>query len=233
MDGVSDAPQTTASPDVPRPRPQQEPAPAPRRPAAGRRSLTLALLLGAVGAAAVLLAAGKTWATGSAPLTGGGLVPVRVTGKTVSGLPDALALVGLAALLAVFSVRRTGRLVVSALLTLCGAGVIWTAAATSSGTAALNSAAARASGLTDTTVRHVAHTGWPWAAALGGALLLAAGVTALLRSHTWPAMSARYERDAAPGRPAARTPRTAPDPDHPGELWKALDRGEDPTARDD
>ena len=39
-------------------------------------------------------------------------------------------------------------------------------------------------------------------------------------------MSGRYERDstAARARPAA-----APDPERPEEIWKALDRGEDPT----
>lgn len=46
-------------------------------------------------------------------------------------------------------------------------------------------------------------------------------------------MSGRYERDGTPRAP--RTPRpakaTAPavDPDRPEDIWKALDRGEDPT----
>lgn len=40
-------------------------------------------------------------------------------------------------------------------------------------------------------------------------------------------MSGRYERDGTP-RPR-KAARTAPDPDRPEDLWKALDRGEDPT----
>ncbi|MDI5963195.1 TIGR02234 family membrane protein [Streptomyces sp. SL13] len=196
-------------------------------PSSGRRSLTAALVLGAVGAAVVLFAAGETWATGSAPVAGAH-EPVSVSGKAVTGIPDALALVGLAALVAVFAVRRTGRVVVSVLLAVCGAGVLWTAVAGASGTGALDAAAAKASGLTATTVQHASHSGWPWVAAAGGLLLLCSGLIAVARGGSWPAMSSRYERDGTP-RPR-RAPRKAPDPEAPGEIWKALDRGEDPTA---
>ncbi|AEW93532.1 MULTISPECIES: TIGR02234 family membrane protein [Streptomycetaceae] len=209
-----------APPDRP-----DHPAP-PKRPA--RASLAAALLLGAAGAAVVLLAVGKTWATGLAPAVGG-TVPVHAGGKAVTGLPGALALVGLAALVAVFAVRRVGRLIVSVLLALCGAGVIAAAVAGAADTSAVNDAAARASGLTSTTAQHIAHTGWPWITALGGALLLLAGLLAVARGARWPGMSARYERAGA--RPAPRPRRAPVDPDHPGELWKALDRGEDPTQR--
>ncbi|WP_018350809.1 Trp biosynthesis-associated membrane protein [Longispora albida] len=49
--------------------------------------------------------------------------------------------------------------------------------------------------------------------AVCGALVAAAGTLAALRSSAWPVMGARYERK----------------PDRPGDLWDALDRGEDPT----
>ncbi|MEU6170720.1 TIGR02234 family membrane protein [Streptantibioticus parmotrematis] len=199
---------------------------APRRRAPGRRSLAAALVSGAAGASVVLLAAGKTWATGST-LAAGSLIAIKASGKDVTGLPDALALVALAALVAVFAVRGAGRVVVSALLTLCGAGTVAACVAGASATGALDAAATRASGLSDSTVRHAAHTGWPWIAALGGLLLLAAGLLALARGAAWPAMGSRYER---PGGPRAGRPgRAAPDPENPGEMWKALDRGEDPT----
>ena len=217
---------------VPQPRSadgSHEPAAGPPRRASGRRSLTAALLLGTAGSALVLLAAGRTWSTGSAASAGGQL-PVAATGKAVTGLPDALALAGLAALVAVFAVRRVGRRVVSLLLALCGAGTIAAAVAGAGDTAALDVAAAKASGLSGTTVQHVAHTGWPWAAVLGGALLLAAGLLAIARGALWPAMSGRYERG---GGGADKVPRSrmAPDPERPEEMWKALDRGEDPTDR--
>ncbi len=219
MEGVSDAPEPN------RPRPDDVQPPAAR--SGGRGSLVAALLLGGAGAAVTLLGDGRTWATGSAPAAGA-LLPVHVSGGDVTALPDALALVGLAALVAVFAVRGAGRAVVCALLALTGAGTVWTSATGAFDVGALNAAAARASGLTATTVRHIGHTSWPWITALGGLLLFAAGLLALRCSHSWPAMSSRYERDGSP-RPR-RTPRNPPDPDHPAELWKALDRGEDPTA---
>ena len=41
----------------------------------------------------------------------------------------------------------------------------------------------------------------------------------------WPSMGGRYERSGAP-----KPRRRAVDPDRPEELWKAIDRGEDPTG---
>jgi uncharacterized membrane protein (TIGR02234 family) len=51
-----------------------------------------------------------------------------------------------------------------------------------------------------------------------------AGLLALRYGRLWPAMSGRYERGTARPRAAA-----APT-DRPEDLWKALDRGEDPTG---
>jgi uncharacterized membrane protein (TIGR02234 family) len=215
--GVSDAARTNQVTDDARP------GPAAR---ARRGGLVATLLCGAAGSAVVLWAAGETWARGRAA-TAGSLVPVSVAGKTVTGAPDALALVALAALLAVFAVRGPARTVVCALLALCGAGTVWTAGTGAADTHALDAAAGRASGLSATTAHLVQHTAWPWVAVLGGLLLLVAGVLALLRARTWPVMSTRYERD---GTPRPRAARPVADPESPAELWKALDRGEDPTA---
>jgi uncharacterized membrane protein (TIGR02234 family) len=194
----------------------------------GRRSLATALLLGSVGAAVALLASRQGWAEGTASVAGGS-VPLTAKGSDVTGVPDALAIVGLAALVAVFAVRRAGRVLVSALLTLSGAGTVAAAvlgATRDSAGTALDEEAARVSGDTAATVEALSHTVWPYIAAAGGALILLAGLLALRYGRAWPGMSGRYERDGAP-RP--RTPRPV-DPDRPEDLWKALDRGEDPTA---
>ncbi|KIZ18285.1 TIGR02234 family membrane protein [Streptomyces natalensis] len=219
---------------VPQPRidaaPADEPAPEPvaAPPASGgRRSLAVALLSGAAGAGLTLLATGRTWATGSAVLAQGSL-PRSVTGSDVTGVPGALAVVGLAALVAVFAVRRAGRIAVAALLTLSGLGTAVAAVLGLSDTAALREKASTAVGVAGTDVHHVTYTLWPWVTAAGGALLLIAGLLALLRGRHWPAMSGKYER--TPG--GARGPRRAQppaDPDRPEEIWKSLDRGEDPT----
>ncbi|MFR9726451.1 TIGR02234 family membrane protein [Streptomyces sp. MS19] len=195
-----------------------------------RRALAAALLSGAVGAAVVLIAAGQTWGEGTASSSGAEL-PVTASGSAVSGLPSALALVGLAALVAVFAVRNAGRAVVAALLALSGAGAIGTALLGAGDSAALERSAADVMGLTHAAVTGVDHTGWPWVSALGGLLLLFAGLLALSYGRQWPAMSGRYERAGRRERgPAGPARRARPvDPDRPENIWRALDRGEDPT----
>ncbi|NUK54431.1 TIGR02234 family membrane protein [Streptomyces lunaelactis] len=205
------------------------PVPQPRAEAATaatsrRRSLAAALFLGAVGAVVVLLASGRTWAEGTAAV-GGGSLPLGADGGDVTGVPTALAIVGLAALVAVFAVRRAGRLLVSALLALSGAGAALAAFLGASDSAALDEKAAQTTGDAAATVDALTHSAWPYVTVAGGLLILLAGLLALRYGKQWPAMSGRYERDGTP------RPRKAPvvDPDRPEDLWKALDRGEDPT----
>ncbi|MEU5428686.1 TIGR02234 family membrane protein [Streptomyces olivoreticuli] len=219
----------TVSAAVPHPRPQAEPA--PRAGGARRHSVGAALLFGAAGAALVLLAGGRTWAEGTAAADiAQSAVSKQVTGQDINGLPGALAVVGLATLVAVFAVRGVWRTVVAAVLALCGAGIVAGAATGAFDTGALEEKAAKAQGLTSSAVDHVSHTPWPWVALTGGVLLLLAGLLALRHGQHWPTMSGRYERD---GTPRPRRARTAPDPERPEELWKALDRGEDPTGESD
>ncbi|MGK5530368.1 TIGR02234 family membrane protein [Streptomyces sp. URMC 129] len=215
--------------------------PAVTGPGTARRTLAVALLSGATGAAVVLISAGQTWGEGETAVSGAEL-PVTASGSAVSGLPSALALVGLASLVAVFAVRRTGRAVVASVLALSGAGAIGAALLGSGDTEALEANAAEAMGLTEAAVTGVSHTGWPWFSALGGLLLLCAGLLALSYGQQWPAMSGRYERSAR--RPAgsrraggagtgagagAAGAGAGEDADRPEDIWRALDRGEDPT----
>ncbi|WP_033318038.1 TIGR02234 family membrane protein [Streptomyces yerevanensis] len=192
----------------------------------GRRSLAIALLCGALGAAVALLATRQGWSEGTATVAGGDF-PLKATGSDVTGVPASLAIVGLAALVAVFAVRRAGRFLVAGLLALSGAGTVAAALLGASDSSALDDKAAQASGDTAATVDSMSHTAWPYVAAAGGVLLLLAGLLALRYGRLWPAMSGRYERD---GTPRPRRPRPAADPDRPEEMWKALDRGEDPTG---
>ncbi|MER6128971.1 TIGR02234 family membrane protein [Streptomyces sp. NPDC001795] len=204
------------------PHPRSEAA-APVR--SGRRSLALALLCGAVGAAVALLSSRQGWSAGTVTVAGGDF-PLTAKGSEVTGVPAALAIVGLAALVAVFAVRRSGRLLVSGLLALSGAGTVAAALLGATDSSALDEKAAQAAGDTSATAVSLTHTAWPYVAALGGALILLAGLLALRYGRLWPAMSGRYERDGTP-RPRKAKP---VDPDRPEDLWKALDRGEDPTG---
>ncbi|MBT2423010.1 TIGR02234 family membrane protein [Streptomyces sp. ISL-22] len=205
------------------PHPRSE---APGSARAGRMSLALALLCGALGAAVALLATRQRWSEGTATVAGGPF-PLTARGSDVTGVPAALAIVGLAALVAVFAVRRAGRFVVAGLLALSGAGTVAAALLGASDSSALDEKAARASGDTSATVHALTHTAWPYVAAVGGVLILLAGLLALRYGRLWPGMSGRYERGGVPG-PRRKAP--AADPDRPEELWKALDRGEDPTG---
>ncbi|MET7859026.1 TIGR02234 family membrane protein [Streptomyces sp. NPDC005318] len=210
---------------VPVPQPRTQAAVAPDA-TGSRRSLAVGLLLGALGAAVVLLASGQTWAEGKAAV-GGVALPLTVDGQDVTGLPAALAIVGLAALVAVFAVRSAGRLLVAGLLALSGLGAGVSACLGAADSAALDEKAAQTTGDASATIDALSHTAWPYVTAAGGLLILLAGLLALRYGKLWPTMSGRYERDGTP-RPR-RTARTAPDPDRPEDLWKALDRGEDPT----
>ncbi|MBV6699454.1 TIGR02234 family membrane protein [Kitasatospora aureofaciens] len=174
------------------------------------------LLLTVLGAVLVLTAAGRDWAQGRA-----GTLEVSVTGGKISELPGGLALVGLAAAVAVFAVRGVGRIAVGVLTLLAGLGVAATAVAGAGDTTALDGEAARKLALAGSTATEVGHTGWPWAAVAGGVLLALAGLLTVRFGRGWPAMGSRYE---APTRTAPATT------DTPADLWKALDRGEDPTA---
>ncbi|MEU9985738.1 TIGR02234 family membrane protein [Streptomyces sp. NPDC048045] len=204
------------------PHPRSEAA-APAR--SGRRSLAVALMCGALGAAVALLATRQRWAEGTASVAGG-TFPLTARGSDVTGIPAALAIVGLAALVAVFAVRRAGRFVVAAVLALSGAGIVVSALVGASDSSALDEKAAQTTGNTSATVAALSHTGWPYVAAAAGVLILLAGLLALRYGRLWPAMSGRYERGADRPRRKARPV----DPERPEEIWKALDRGEDPTG---
>ena len=186
----------------------------------------MALTSGALGAAVALLSTRQRWSEGTATVAGGAF-PLTARGSDVTGVPAALAIVGLAALVAVFAVRKAGRLLVSMLLALSGAGTVAAALLGVSDSSALDEQAAKAAGDTSATVDALSHTAWPYVAAVGGALLLLAGLLAIRYGRLWPAMSGRYERNGAP---RVRRRAAPVDPDRPEEIWKALDRGEDPTG---
>ncbi|WP_031069070.1 TIGR02234 family membrane protein [Streptomyces sp. NRRL WC-3742] len=191
-------------------------SPTPASAAPSRRTLAVMLLLTVLAAVLVLTAAGKVWAEGRA-----GSLDVSVTGSTISELPGGLALVGLAAAVAVFAVRGAGRLAVGALTLLAGLGAAAAAVAGAGDTDALDTEAARKLALAGSTATEVTHGAWPWLAVVGGLLLAVAGLLTLRYGRGWPAMGSRYEA------PTRKGPAKA---DTPADLWKALDRGEDPTT---
>ncbi|MGK5551093.1 Trp biosynthesis-associated membrane protein [Actinomadura kijaniata] len=195
------------------------------------RERGLTALLCAAGAGLTLLAAGRPWATVRAR---DAITPfaLEVTGRDLGATAGALGWAALAALAALFATRGKVRAGVGLLLAAFGA-VIALSSVTAIDEGTIRSAAGDRSALLRIAARPVVETGPWWAVSLcGGALVALAGLAALLRGGRWPGLSSRYERrDAAPGRarPGASGGGAASPGGDPADLWKSLDRGEDPT----
>ena len=187
-----------------------------------RRGLGTAVLLCLVGAFLVLVAAGRSWVDVEIPPTP--LAEARTdpyTGTDLVQGMSALGLVGLAGVVALAATRRTGRTLVGLVLLATGAGAVAAVLSTSSTTFSEE--------LPGQPTDAVAHLTVWWAlTAVGGLLLVLAGVLTVVVGRSWPALGQRYD---APTSPAAATAPTAPAEQLTEKgLWEALDRGEDPTA---
>lgn len=175
----------------------------------GRREFLAALFVVLGGALMVLLASTQQWAevvvdpTLSVPPS----VWDELRGQAVAPAARALGLVGLAGVVALAATRRIGRRVVGVVLVLAGVGTVLASLFASPETS-------WSPGAGDATAP-LRITGWPWASAFGGALLVAGGIWVIARAGRWPTMGERYDRSAPS--PAAE------------DAWSALDRGEDPT----
>jgi uncharacterized membrane protein (TIGR02234 family) len=211
----------------------------------GRRELTTAVLGAAVAGALALVSGGQAWAAVTAERQAP-LPPVVavLSGADAAPLVPAMGLVLLAAAVALLAVRSVGRVVVGLLMAVAGGVLAWSGVRALTGTLDAAVAGIPAGGTT-TDVTAV----WPVLAAVAGVLGAATGLLVVLRGRTWPGMGRRYERGTgaaatdttatdttaadttATDTTAADTPaRTETDEDRAQSAWKALDRGEDPTA---
>jgi len=174
-----------------------------------RRELARTVVECVAGAALTLLATSRTWrvVSGSGPVS----VPAhRLTGGQILPWASPIALVGLAGAGALLAVRGRVRAVLGVLLMVAALPL------------ALGGSYAATAGR--------AQAGWSLLCALGGLLIGHAGLTALLRGASWPALGSRYERPTAP--PTEYLERGGPSRSDVA-MWDALDRGEDPTRPSD
>lgn len=211
-----------------------------------RREYLGTLLLGAAGAAVVLVAVRQDWArvltVQPHPLPASTAV---VRGQDLLPAAGALGLAALAGLAAVVATRRLVRRLTGGLLAAFGVGIIVAlsmpvtdAQVRGAVTGAAGTASSVAGGSTvdgGTTpgggvagisvASHVTMAAfpWRWVAVAGAVLIVAAGLLAVWRGSRWPVMSSRYDR---PARAAARQ---APAGTDPAALWEALSQGVDPT----
>jgi uncharacterized membrane protein (TIGR02234 family) len=200
-----------------------------------RRELTAALGLCALAGALALSASSQRWLqvtiTRQPPLPPAAEV---LTGAQAAALVPACGLLVLAAAVALVAVRGAGRLLVGLLVVVAGGVLGWSGLRALTG--GLDAGVVDLSdvvGLADARVTSSVPATWPALTLVAGLLAVLAGTLVVLRGRHWPGMGRRYERTGtatvpvgAP-RPAAR-PETAEDRHQ--AAWKALDRGEDPTA---
>jgi uncharacterized membrane protein (TIGR02234 family) len=183
--------------------------------ASGRRELAGAVGGSVLAGALALVAGGRTWAETTVDRQPP-LPPVVdvLSGSDAAPLVPATGLVLLAAAVALLAVRSAGRIAVGLLMAVAGGILVW------SGLRASTGGLATRGGTVDVA------TAWPLLAAVAGVLGVVAGLLVVLRGRAWPGLGRRYDRTpdaAAPTRPET-------DEDRAHAAWKALDRGEDPTA---
>lgn len=177
-----------------------------------RREITAALVLCVLGAALLLLAAGRDWVR--IPATGS-LFANSVAKADVADLVRALGLAALTGVVGIAAARGRGRAAVGVVLALVGGY----AAAVAAGAGVSPESQMLAGAAAEPAVEFVA-TAWPWVAAAGGLLVCLAGLLVAARGPRWSALSQRYAGAAAAPAPAATE----------AGLWDALSRGDDPTV---
>jgi hypothetical protein len=169
-----------------------------------RASLVRTLVVGAASAGLAVVASNAVW--GVEPATAPQR-PEELAGGDLAPVVVPLTLVTLACWGAVLVLRRRGRRVVAVLgATAALAAVVVTLVR------------AADAGDLDLTV-------WPWVVAVAAAVSALALAQAWVAAPGWPEMSSRYDRRAESQETGEERPSQSP-----GELWRALDEGRDPTA---
>ena len=185
----------------------------------------MAVALCALGAALVLLAAGKPWVRAVVDLPAP-LPSARdaLAGRDLVPQATALGLAGLAGLAGLMATRGVARAAVGVVLMVIGASLAGFSAAGTRHDRVVAELATRTSVGIESTAATVTSTPW-WAVSLaGGVLVLAAGALTAARGRAWPGMSGRYYRTHADSATVAGSPHES------SVIWDSLDRGTDPTA---
>jgi uncharacterized membrane protein (TIGR02234 family) len=138
----------------------------------------------------------------------------------------ATGLLLLATAVALVATRGLGRVAVGLLAACAGAALAWSGFRVLVSGPGLDRALSSVGASPGVRLEGQIHPAWPVLAAVAGVLGVAAGLVVVLRGRAWPGMGRRYERTPEP----AAAPRPVTDEDRAQAAWKALDRGEDPTA---
>lgn len=204
------------------------------RPRALLLEMSGVLLLNVIGAAGALLIAGRTWQSVLTPRQRP--LPddlLHVSGRTLDSAPTALALVALAGVVAVLATRGWIRRGIGVVIALAGAAVVYRSGL---GLSAVSARRARSLvtdhhpqiSLPGGAAEHISvHAHWPVLSIVCGVLILVAGALVAWRGASWAGMSVKYETPA--GQRDAEDEQADRARAH-AALWRALERGEDPTS---
>lgn len=204
-------------------------------PTRSRAEFGLAVLLDLLGAGLALLVATRPWQAARLarprPLAD---TAVHLSGRTLDGGPTALALVALAGVVAILATRGWARRGIGVVVAAAGIALVWRSALWF-GAVGLSRAVQHANHLQGVDAvapgSHVTvHVIWPLASVFGGALVVLGGVLVAWRGGTWAGLSGRY---SAPGSRVSSDDAEVDRARADLSLWRALDRGEDPTDVDD
>jgi uncharacterized membrane protein (TIGR02234 family) len=149
---------------------------------------------------------------------------VSVSGSDAQPLVSALAVVVVAAALAILAAGPRMRRVIGALTSVVSvvAIVLVPRSGTSGLDDAVRSAAEKSPAYTGpASLGDISYASWPLLAIFAFVVAAVLGVVTIRFAGAWPTMSSRYDAPSA-RRPAAGASDT--------DMWKAMDRGDDPTA---
>ncbi|WP_448619780.1 Trp biosynthesis-associated membrane protein [Geodermatophilus sp. URMC 65] len=195
-----------------------------------RREMAAAVVGLAAAGGLALSTGGQTWLTATVarpePLPP---VTERLTGSELAPLVPAGGLLLLAAAVALVAVRGAARVLVGLLAAVAGGVLGWSGLRTLATGGDGAAAGVLGSGTPGSTVTTAVSAAWLVLALVAGLLAAAAGLLTVLRGRTWPGMGRRYERAAATATTAPAPARRRTDEDRALDVWRALDRGEDPT----
>ena len=192
-------------------------------PTSARRSYVISVVAGVIGGGMVAVAAAKPWATTTVGARGLPTLPVSVDGADVVPVVAALGLVLLAGAVALAATKNQGRRLAGLVLVSAAVMVGWlTLTAGPAITDALHEQSVGAVG--QATSLHPDGTLWRWLTLAGAGLSLVAGVAALAKGPEWPTMGSRYDR------PTSARPVNDAEASTETDVWRVLDKGEDPTV---
>jgi uncharacterized membrane protein (TIGR02234 family) len=171
-----------------------------------------------------IVAVGRTWAHAELRPQGLASATVSVSGSDAQPLVSALAVVVVAAALAILAAGPRMRRVIGALTSVVSvvAIVLVPRSGTSGLDDAVRSAAEKSPAYTGpASLGDISYASWPLLAIFAFVVAAVLGVVTIRFAGAWPTMSSRYDAPSA-RRPAAGASDT--------DMWKAMDRGDDPTA---